>query len=58
MQITPVERLLGDEGFASGRGDKCPSYDRVGGASELPVFTPRDFSLSESEDMVLFYPQT
>ena len=29
MQITPVERLLGDEGFASGRGDKCPSYDRV-----------------------------
>ena len=29
MQIIPVECLLGNEGFASGRGDKCPSHDRV-----------------------------
>lgn len=29
-----------------------------GVGSEVPVFTPSDFNLSESEDMSLFYPQT
>ncbi len=66
MQIIPAKGLLGDEGFASGRGDKCPATTEsivwltvLGGVEiELPVFTPSDFSLSESEDMSLFYPQT